>query len=495
MQNITFPTIVESLFLLPMTILLVFACIPLTVKVLSKNQEPPNNFTLSTALMGLLAAAAATLMRGHSNQTILSGALIFDRMAVYANIGVLVITAFTLFLSKSNVNTKGLSFAEHVFLVLLSAVGMLTLTSSADLIVSFVGLEIMSIALYVLIGLGHEQEYSKEAAFKYFILGSFASALFLYGVAFIFGTTGSTLISTLASQALILTTTNRLFLTGLVLLVVGIGFKVSLFPFHAWTPDVYQGAPTSISAFMATGVKLVMFTLFLRLAAMHVFLSAPKFISILQIVAVLTMTVGNITAIVQDNMKRLLAYSSIAHAGYILIGIIVAASTNSPEAGTATLFYLVTYSVMNIGAFAVVNSIEKEERGHLSVTDYGGIGFKYPLLGIGLSIFMLSLAGIPPTAGFIGKFYIFAAAVKEGFLGLALLGVINSLLSVYYYLRVLVYMYMKEEVFDAEPARGISTRFVIAASIILVLVMGVFSRPFYDPAFTSLASLLQTTGH
>ena len=491
MQAIHLPSLLETLFLLPMTILFVFACIPITIKVLSKNVEPSNNLTLALALLGVVASAVMTVLQGYGAQPIFSGALTFDRLSGYSNLGVLVITAFTLLLSKSNVNTKGNSFAEHVFLVLLSAMGMLTLNSSADLIVAFVGLEIMSISLYILIGLGHEQEYSKEAAFKYFILGSFASAIFLYGIALIYGTAGSTLLSQLSVQAPLLGVSNRLFLTGLILLIVGIGFKVSLFPFHAWTPDVYQGAPTSVSAFMATGVKVVMFTLFLRLAAMHVFLGDPKIILVLQVVAVLTMTVGNITAIVQDNMKRLIAYSSIAHAGYILIGIIVAAGTNDPDAISATLFYLLTYSVMNLGAFAVVSAVEKGERGQLSIGDYAGLGFKYPLLGIGLAVFMFSLAGIPPTAGFLGKFYIFAAAVKNGYLGLAIVGVINSLLSVYYYLRVLVYMYMREEVFDVEPSRGLSGRFVIVASVILILAMGIFSSLIYLPAVSQVFHVSQ----
>jgi NADH-quinone oxidoreductase subunit N len=490
MDQLLMPSLSETLFLLPMTILTIFACIPLTIKIFSKNQEPANQLTLGVSLVGILLAAAATIYQGRiPPHTVFSGALIFDRMAVYANLGVLSITLFTLFLSVTGVNTKGSSFAEHVFLILLSAVGMLTLTSAGDLIVSFIGLEIMSIALYVLIALGHEQQFSKEAAFKYFILGSFASAIFLYGIAFIFGTTGSTLLGPLASQAVILSTTNRLFLTGLMLLIVGIGFKVSLFPFHAWTPDVYQGAPTSVSAFMATGVKLVMFTLFLRLAVLHVFEADEKLLFILAVVAVFTMTVGNITAIVQENIKRLIAYSSIAHAGYILLGIVVAAKSKSPDAGSATLFYLLTYSVMNIGAFAVVNIFEKEERGNLSVSDYAGLGFRYPLLGVALTVFMLSLAGIPPTAGFIGKFYIFAAAVKEGYIWLAVFGVINSLLSVYYYLRILVYLYMKPEVYEVRPQQAALSRFVVMATLALTLIMGIASTPFYRPAVKSVLAL------
>ena len=489
MHEYSIPTLAESFFLIPMTLLAFFACVPITLKVLNKNSEPSNNLTLAIALVGIFLSMGAIIFQGTAGTLVFSEALIFDKMASYANLTVLTITALTLILSLSGVNTRGQSYAEHTFLILLSAVGMLTLISSNDLIVSFVGLEIMSIALYVLIGIGHEQKFSKEASFKYFILGSFASALFLYGIALIFGATGSTGISTLGMQAVILGAHNALFILGLVMLIVGIGFKISLFPFHAWTPDVYQGAPTSVSGFMATGVKVVMFTLFLRLACTHLFFANEKIINALQIIAILTMTVGNVTAIVQDNLKRLIAYSSVAHAGYIMIGIIAACTSRSPDAAAATLFYLISYSIMNLGAFAVVNIFEKEERGQLTVSDLSGIGFKYPLLGCALAVFMFSLAGIPPTIGFIGKFYIFAAAIKEGFLGLAILGVINSLLSAYYYLRVLVYLYMKEEALEVKATKGFSSRFVIVATLIATVLLGIFSTSIYEPAFRSVTAL------
>jgi NADH-quinone oxidoreductase subunit N len=282
----------------------------------------------------------------------------------------------------------------------------------------------------------------------------------------------------IASHAQVFAGSNRLFVMGLVLLLVGIGFKVSLVPFHAWTPDVYQGAPTSISAFMATGVKVVMFTLFLRLVDMQMFFADERIITGLSFIAVATMVFGNITALVQDNIKRIIAYSSIAHAGYILVGIVAALRSGDPEASSAVLFYVLSYSLMNLGAFAIVNMVEKEERGQLSITDYAGLGFKYPLLGVALSVFMLSLAGIPPTVGFIGKFYLFAAAYKTGFVWLAVLGVINSLLSVYYYLRVLVYLYMKEEVFSVRVDGTLASNFVVIATMAATLLVGIFSAPF-----------------
>lgn len=486
MEQLAIPSLKEALFLLPMTVLSIFACVPITLKVLNKNKEPSNWTTLFISLVGIVLAGITLCYQTDVRTEVFSKALLFDPLSLYSSYGILAITAMTLLMSASGVNTKGQSFAEHTFLVLFSSVGMLTLVSTTDLIVSFIGLEIMSIALYILIGLGHEQQYSKEAAFKYFILGSFAAAVFLYGVAFIYGVTGTTQIT--AQVLTTLGTNHTMALLGVILVFVGIAFKVSLFPFHAWTPDVYQGAPTSISGFMATGVKLVMFTLLLRLSALGLFNISPKMISVLQVLAIMTMTIGNITAIVQDNIKRLIAYSSIAHAGYIMVGIIVASTAKTPDAASATIFYLISYSVMNIGAFAVVNIFEKEQRGNLSVSDYSGLGFKYPWMGLAMSIFMLSLAGIPPTAGFIGKFYLFAAAIKDGFIWLAILGVFNSLLSVYYYLRILVYMYMKEEVYDVRPQASALSKIVVAVSVALTIIMGILSTPFYEPAVRSILS-------
>lgn len=490
MQDLPIPTLLETLYLLPIAILTVFACIPVTVKVFTGNEEPNNKFSLGIGMVGLALAAASVVYTAAGGKIqVFSGALVFDNLSTYANLAAILISALTLFISFDNVNTRGASFAEHVFLVLLSLGGMMVLVSANDLMVSFVGLELMSIALYILIGIGHEQVLSKEAAFKYFILGSFASAVFLYGIALAYGVTGTTNVLTVATQAQILGAQNQLFLIGLVLLLVGIAFKVSIFPFHAWTPDVYQGAPTSVSAFMATGVKLAMFTLFIRFAEMGLFSGDSRIISALQVLAVLTMTFGNVTALVQENIKRMVAYSSIAHAGYILVGVIVAMASKSPEAATATLYYLLGYSVMNIGAFAVISVFEKENRGHLTLGDYAGLGFKYPLLGLAFAVFMLSLAGIPPTVGFLGKFYLFASAVQEGFVWLAIIGVINSLLSAYYYLRVLVFLYMKEGIFDVETGAVTTTGVVVATTAVLTVGMGVFASFFYSPALKSVLGL------
>lgn len=483
-------SLAESLLLLPMTVVFLFACIPITLKVLNKNIEPSNTLTVVIGSLGLIASAVLTHIQGIQTGPVFFGALVFDKMSMLMNYSVLAIALFTLFLSHSNVNTKGQSLAEHTFLLLSSVTGMMTLVSAADLMIVFIGLELMSICLYILIGLGHEQKYSKEAAFKYFILGSFASAVLLYGIALAFGASGATQISVIAEKAAVLLATNKIFVIAVVMIMVGIAFKVSLFPFHTWTPDVYQGAPTSVSAFMATAVKLVMFGVFLRLAMSHFFVQSPKMTFVLEIMAVATMIAGNASAIVQENIKRIVAYSSIAHAGYMMIGVVAATNTNSPEAATATLFYLISYSVMNIGAFAIISVFEKEERGNLNVADYAGLGFKYPWLGAAMTVFMLALAGMPPTVGFIGKFYVFSAAIKEGYTWLAIFGVINSLLSAYYYLRVIVFMYMKEATHDVKANQGAFSKVVIAASVILTMVFGIVSLSIYTPALKSVVGLV-----
>jgi NADH-quinone oxidoreductase subunit N len=417
---------------------------------------------------------------------VLFGALYFDKMALLVVYAILIVAAMCLLMSLSNANTKGESFAEHCFLILSSATGMMIMASAADLMVMFIGLELMSLALYVLIGLGHEQKYSKEAAFKYFILGSFASALLLYGIAFVFGTAGSTEIQKISNQAGLLIGSNQLYQIGIVLIVAGLCFKLSVFPFHAWAPDVYQGAPTSVTAFMATGVKLVLFTVFLRMAMGHFFWGHGKLALVLQILAGATMLIGNLSALLQENVKRIFAYSSVAHAGYMMVGIIAASNSAAPDAAASVLFYVLTYCAMNLGVFAVISVIEREERGHLHISDYAGLGFRYPFLGIALTILVLSMAGMPPTVGFLSKFYVFSAAVGEGYLWLVLWGVFNSLLSAYYYLRIVVNLYMSDPVHEVGFTGAFGSRFVIGAMAALTLIFGVVSQLIYTPVISSV---------
>ena len=322
------------------------------------------------------------------------------------------------------------------------------MAAGTDLMTLFLGLEVMSVSLYVLAGFNRNNLKSNEAGLKYFLLGAFSTGFLLYGMALIYGATGTTRIGQIASQVAQMAspTSNMMLLAGMLLLLIGFAFKIAVVPFHMWAPDVYEGAPTPLTAFMSTGPKAAAFAAALRVLLVAFPSLLVDWSQLLWVLAVLTMTVGNITALRQDNIKRILAYSSIAHAGYVLVGF---AAGN--ETGTAgILFYMLSYAFMNIGAFAIIILVGKKGEPNGNVMDFAGFGFKHPLLAVAMTVFLFSLAGMPPTAGFIGKFYLFSGAIQEGYIWLAIIGVLNSAASVYYYLRIMVYMYMKEptEEFD-----------------------------------------------
>jgi NADH-quinone oxidoreductase subunit N len=343
-----------------------------------------------------------------------------------------------------------------------------------------------------LIALSSEPRKSKEAAFKYFVLGSFASALMLYGISFIYGTVGSTYIQDITQVSIQLMNTNRLFLFGVVLTILGLCFKVSVFPFHSWTPDVYQGSPTPLTAFMSTGVKAVSLAFFLRFIAMEVIVSerAILLMNALEWLAAFTILAGNIAAIMQDNLKRMLAYSSVAHSGYVLMGILAAGVGGESILGASgVVFYIVAYTVMTLGAFGVLVLFEKRADSSLEVKDLSGLGSRSPWAAACITIFMLSLAGIPPTVGFFGKLFIFSAAVKQGFFWLAIWGVIGSVISVHYYLRPIVTMYMyNDEGVSVLEAKGL-TRLTITALAISVMLFGIIAERLYSTVNSDLASL------
>lgn len=468
----------------PLIALFLASLIPITSKVLRGNVEQPPLATLIQGLGGLIAAAILLLtvyaMVGtSSNPTAFAGALVLDGVTASVGLLTLVTSAGALLLMYDNSATSGKQFSELTFLTLSSSLGMLVLVSAVDLLVVFIGLETMSLALYMMIAISHEQKLSKESALKYFILGSFASAIFLYGIAFIFGTVGSTYLPQIIASTGELISTSRLFLFGITMVILGFCFKVSVAPFHAWTPDVYQGAPTPHSAFMATGVKAVCFAAFLRLISTKALVGSENLFDFLQWLAVITMIVGNVAAILQTNFKRMLAYSSIAHSGYILVGVITAGvSENISFAASTVVFYLIGYSLMTLGAFALVSMMEKDENHSISIEGLAGYAKKRPLMALCLTILLLSLAGIPPTLGFFGKFYLFTAAIGEGLLWLAIWGVINSVISVYYYLRPIVVIYMKEGT-ESDAGPLLATRTALILCSIFVLFLGLVSGPLF----------------
>lgn len=470
----------------PLIALFLASLIPITVKVLRGNKEQPPFATLIQGLGGVIAAlilllTVYILVGDRPNPTAFANALVMDGVTVSVGALALLIGAGSMLLMYDNPSTRGNQFSELMFLVMSCISGMLILVAAVDLLVVFIGLETLSLALYMMIAISHEQRLSKEAALKYFILGGFSSAIFLYGIAFLFGTAGSTYLPQIIAQTGDLISSSRMFLFGITMIIVGFCFKVSIAPFHAWTPDVYQGAPTPHTAFMATAVKAVSFAAFLRIIASKALVGSENLFDFLQWLAVFTMIAGNVAAIMQNNFKRMLAYSSVAHSGYVLVGVITTGvSDNMGFGASGVIFYLVGYSLMTLGAFAIVSLMERDENHSIGIDDLAGYARRKPLMALCLTVLMLSLAGIPPTIGFFGKFYMFTAAIGEGLLWLAIWGVLNSVISVYYYLRPIVVMYMKEGQGEDAGAPLLATRTAILVSSIFVIVLGIASGPLFE---------------
>lgn len=482
----------DILLISPMIIIFLFSLLPLAIKVLRGNKEQKEVVTVIESLIGIALAGALLIVfsgRGvDAAPTAFGGQLIFDGLTLWMSLITLIIGAGAIVMMHENVSTKGPQFSELVFLSMNSLLGALILISAVNLITVFIGLELMSLALYLMIAMSHEQKVSKEAAIKYFVLGSFASAIFLYGVSFVYGSTGSVSTIDLIQNAVsLLKAGNNLFLFGLTLIVLGFCFKISIAPFHAWTPDVYQGAATPVTSFMATAIKTASFAAFLRIIASKALVESDSLFVILQWFAVITMTVGNAAALVQNNFKRTLAYSSIAHSGYLLIGAIAAGiSENSAFGATSVVFYLLTYALMTMGAFAVLSMIEKNENDFVQTEELAGFAKQRPVLALCLTIFLLSLAGLPPALGFFGKLYLFSAAVNEGLLWMAFWGVINSVLGAYYYLRPIVMMYMRQGDCNINSESSYGTAVTVVVSAALVLVLGIVSGPLFTMIEKSL---------
>ena len=409
------------------------------------------HWTAYPAMAGVLWALTAAASqwgleeRGYANMVAL------DNLSTIFNLLFLGSTFLVMLLSGPFLRREDVEQPEYYALLLFATSGMMLLASGLDLITLFLGIEVLSISLYILAGYRRGSDASNEAAMKYFLLGAFASAVLLYGIALTYGATGTTNLERIADA---LTNSEGPFpgamlLAGMAMILVGFAFKVALVPFHMWTPDVYEGAPTPITAFMSAGPKAAAFAAFLRTFFVAFGPIHADWNMLLSVLAALTMSVGNIAAIAQTNVKRMLAYSSIAHSGYVLIGLVAGGSAG----GTGSIFYLLAYTAMNLGAFGVVILLEQKGDGGNELRDFAGVGFRYPLVGAALALFMISLSGIPPTVGFVGKLYLFGAAVQTKHYALAVIGVLNSAVSVFYYLRLLVLMYMREPGEELPPLR------------------------------------------
>ena len=428
----------------------------------------------NVALIGVLGALAATVTHGLNPEYAFGPAffrlVIIDSFSLYLHFLLLAITALTILASFRYLDECDLPAGEYYALLLFGTVGMTLMASANEMVLLFLTLEISSIATYVLVGYRRSDLRSNEAALKYFLLGSFATAFLLYGVALVFGATGTTFLPDIAANLSVGRGSANLALVGIGLVFVGLGFKVAAAPFQIWTPDVYEGAPTPITAFLSAGPKAAAFAALFRIFFVAFVPAQDDWFWLIWACALLTMFVGNLGALMQSNIKRMLAYSSIAHAGYILVAF--AAQTEFGIA--AVLFYLVAYALMKLGAFALVSHISVGEANQ-SIDDYAGLHTRQPVLAACLSVFMLSLIGIPLTAGFMGKFYLFTAAVDAQLIWLVVFGVINSLLSAGYYLRVIKVMYMDvpTQTAPVAPVPG-SLAFVLAFTTLGTLYLGIF---------------------
>lgn len=486
------PKLLQDIIMVaPMMALFLVSLVPLTIKVINSNREPRPVFTLFYGFIAVAFAIGLTASLEGTKKAAFNNAIIMDGISIWGSYLVYAVTAVSMMLAYEHMATKVRQYSEFVFLMCSSAIGMVTLLMANDLIVSFIGIETMSLCLYILVAMSKEEILSKEAAFKYFIIGSFASAVLLYGIALIYGTVGSTYYPDIAAAGVNLITTSRLFVIGFAMVIMGLGFKVAMFPLHSWAPDVYQGAPTPVTAFMATAVKVATFIAFLRFFNTEALASAPKFADILQWLAVLTILVGNIAAVLQDNMKRLLAYSSVAHSGYILIGLIAAGfGGNYKWATSGILFYLFSYTIMTLGTFALVALLEDKENSSVKLSQLKGLSNKHPIIALALSVLMLSLAGIPPTLGFFAKLNIFSAAIEQNLFWLAFWGVIGSVISVYYYLKPIVYMYMgPQEEQSSLNLKNYPTRASVLVSAILIIVLGICSQSILEAVKRSVENM------
>jgi len=436
-------------------------------------------------IVGLAGAAVSSVLLWNRS-TVGFGVIQADNFGLFVTLTLVVVGVLTILFSAPVLERNGIPSGEYYSLVLFSIVGMMMMATASDLLVVFVALEILSLSVYVLTAIRREAA-GTEAAFKYFLLGAFSSAFFLYGIAFTYGVTGSTRLSAvgayLSAQAL---SSNPLILVAMGFLLVGFAFKISAVPFHMWTPDAYEGAPAVVTGFMSTGVKAAAFAAFAR-----VFLSAfepfkADWAPVIAVIAALTMILGTVVGVAQTNLKRMLAYSSIAHGGYLLVGLVAANDVGK----AAILFYLLAYSVTNLAAFGAIALLGARDRANDELRDYAGLWHTHPALAALVTVCLLSLGGLPPTAGFIGKWYIFSAAVSAGYYWLAIIGMLTSVVSVFFYLRVVVMMYMSERGTSEVPPRvaGIGMA-ALALSIVAIVYLGVLPTHVLNVAAASISTI------
>jgi len=407
-----------------------------------------------------------------------------DLFALFFNVVFLVAAAITVLMSTRYLEVEGASPGEYYFLILCATLGIMVMAGGIDLITIFIGLETMAVSFYILAGFIKPNQRSNEAAVKYFLLGAFSLGILLYGMSLTYGLSGTTNLRTMATILAGQEHDPRLVL-AVILLVAGVGFKIAAVPFHMWAPDVYEGAPTPITAFLSVGSKAASFAMLIRIFVEGLPTMNADWRLLFWVLSAVTMTVGNVAAVTQSNVKRMLAYSSIAHAGYLMIGIVAYTARGI----TAMMIYLAVYTFMQLGAFAVVVLLRRRDVIGDELKDFSGLHFRNPWAAFAMLFFMLSLGGIPPTAGFMGKFWLFSAAIDSHYYWLAVIGVLNSAISLYYYLRIVVFMYFKKETTGSEPVAGPALTIALGIAVAATLVIGVYPRLLFELADMSARTL------
>src|SRR5579863_8123846 len=452
--------------ILPELVLSIFGIVVMLLDPLV-DEEKSQKTLGAIAFIGAVTALLSTWYMAQSPGLAFSNTIRVDTFSIFFNFLVIAIAAVVILSSFEYMAVQRIRAGEYYALILFGVVGMALMSSAIELVLIFIGLEISSISTYILAGFRRNEASSSESSLKYFLLGSFATAFFLYGVALMFGATGSTNIDVIA-QKLPAGPVELLVFVAMSLMLVGLGFKVAAAPFHVWSPDVYEGSPAPVVGFMSTAPKAAAFAVLLRVVFA---INAPGRFWPIWVAAALSMTIGNVGALVQSNMKRLLAYSSIAHAGYLLVAFAAA-----PQIGiSAAMFYAASYAAMNVGAFAVVSHFANIGERYVTLEDYSGLGRSSPLLAAALTIFLLSLIGIPMTGGFFAKFYVFSVAVKANLIGLTVIGVLNSGVGAYYYLRIIVVMYMRESRKEVPVTPvPLALRLAIVLCMIATIYLGIF---------------------
>src|SRR5712691_1460007 len=469
-------------YILPELVLTAGALLVLVVDVLLPKAK--RGALAWVALLAIGATLASLTPFSTTHVEVARGLLAVDQFALFFKIVFLIAAAITVLMSVRYLEVEGASPGEYYFLVLCATLGMMIMAGGIDLITIFIGLETMAVSFYILAGFIKPSQRSNEAAVKYFLLGAFSLGVLLYGMSLMYGLSGTTNLRVMAVTFASIPNDPRLIL-AVILVVAGVGFKIAAVPFHMWAPDVYEGAPTPITAFLSVGSKAASFAMLIRIFVEGLPAMSANWRLMFWVLSIATMTIGNVAAVTQSNVKRMLAYSSVAHAGYVLMGIVAGTARGI----TATLVYLLIYSFMQLGAFAVIVVLRRQDVAGDELKDFSGLHVRNPFAAFAMLVFMLSLGGVPPTAGFMGKFWLFGAAIEAKYYWLAVIGVLNSAISLYYYVRIVVFMYLKKEALGSEPATSPTLAVVLGVAVAATLVLGVYPRLLFELADMSARTL------